>query len=185
MPPLLKKKSFWIVIAAFLGLAWAAQTTYRALTIHQENVAHSILNEGDEMPADMPLVSFEGKATTFKEFAGKVVMVNFWAAWCAPCLKEMPSIYSLYKQQKPKGFEVVGVTMDEDLGQGLATLAGVAGQPPFLIVKGIEQPIANRFAIEGLPFTVIVDRKGVIRYSKPGERDWDSKESQALVEGMM
>jgi len=186
MPPILKKKRFWIVLTSFLIIAWVGQSTYRAFSIRQEEDAYRLLYEGDTVPINMPLMFMEGaRFTNFEEFAGKVVLVNFWAAWCGPCLKEMPSIYRLHEMFNDRGFSVLAVSMDDDMDQGLATLTRIAGKPPFPILKGIEQAIANRFPIEGLPFTVIVDRKGVIRYAKPGERDWIDKEAVALIEGLM
>lgn len=174
-----------MLVAGAFTLAFVAQTTYRVLLVKNEEEQYRLLQEGDSMPDSMTLLSTEGKYSTYEEYKGKVVLVNFWAAWCGPCLKEMPSIYALHQKLQPKGFEVLGVAMDENLSQGLATLTNMAGEPPFLMLKGNEQAMANRFPIEGLPYTVIIDRKGVIRYAKPGERDWNSKEAHALLEGMM
>jgi thiol-disulfide isomerase/thioredoxin len=185
MPPLLKKKSFWILLASFFVLAWVGQTAYRTLADRQEEEKYRLLQEGDEMPATMPFLSLEGKYSNYSDYRGKVVLVNFWAAWCAPCLKEMPSIYALQGKFKEKGLVVLGVAMDENLETGVSTLNRIVGPAPFLMVKGLEQAIANRFPIEGLPYTVVIDRVGKIRYARPGERDWNDKGSVALVEEML
>ena len=185
MPPIFKKKSFWVVLASFLVLAWVGQNAYRTLSDRQEEEKYKLLQEGDEMPATMPFLSLEGKYSNYSDFRGKVVLVNFWAAWCAPCLKEMPSIYALHNKFRDRGFVVLGVAMDDKPEDGLTTLNRIVGPAPFSMVEGLEQAIANRFPIEGLPYTVVVDKAGKIRYARPGERDWNDKESVALIEEML
>jgi thiol-disulfide isomerase/thioredoxin len=185
MAPVLKKKSFWIGIAGFFFLVWAAQTTYRALSIQSENEKYRTLTVGEAIPANTPLVTVEGKYHKVGDYAGKVVLINYWAAWCAPCLKEMPALYSLQKKYKDKSFEVIAVSMDEDLGQGIATLERVAGKPPFTMFKGAEQAIFHKFPIEGLPFTAILDKQGIIKYAEPGERDWLEPEAIKIIEALL
>ena len=113
------------------------------------------------------------------------VMINFWASWCAPCMTEMPSIYKLHEKYRSQGFEVVAINLDVDLGKGVEALARRFGKPPFLIVPGHESEYVDIFQIEGVPYTLLLDRKGKIRYSSTGERDWMDEESIKLVEGIM
>jgi thiol-disulfide isomerase/thioredoxin len=181
MPSLWKKKSFWIVFASFLVLAWVAQSTYRALSIRQEQIRSTMLQEGDQLPASLPLLRLDGERQRFQDFAGGVVLINFWAAWCAPCLKEMPSLYALHEELSEKGFTVLAVSMDSDPKQGVSTLERIAGPAPFPLYRGIQQEVFERFPIEGLPYTVVIDRSGTIRYARPGERDWMSRESLQFI----
>ena len=185
MNPALKKKSVWLLLASFLVLAWAAQTTYRALSNQSEEDAYKILQEGDTFPANMPLQKAEGGFANFEAYSGKVVLINFWASWCGPCLTEMPSLYALHKKYEPRGLAVIGVTMDNRNPNAVAVLKRVAGEPPFPLFNGEEQAVANRFPIEGLPYTVIVDRNGTIQYAKPGERNWMAAEATQIIEGML
>jgi thiol-disulfide isomerase/thioredoxin len=120
-----------------------------------------------------------------RELKGRPIMINFWASWCAPCMTEMPSIYKLHDKFKEKGFEVVAINLDVDLAKGMQALTSRFGQPKFLIVPGHEQEYVDIFEIEGVPFTLLVDRTGKIRYAKTGERDWMDAESLKLVEGLM
>lgn len=182
---MLKKKSFWIGLLSFAVLAWAAQTAYRGLSSQQEEDSYKPLVEGDVFPAKMPLMTPERKLVTFADYSGKVVLVNFWAGWCGPCLKEMPSLYSLHKKFVDRGFTVIGVNMDTDFSQGLGTLNRIAGAAPFPHFKGQEQAVAARFPIEGLPFTVVIDRSGNILYARAGERDWSNAEATKFIEGLL
>lgn len=185
MPALFRKKGFWIGLFSFAVLAWAAQTAYRGLSSQQEEDAFKLLTEGDIFPAKMPLMTKDGKFVTFSDYTGKVVLVNFWAAWCGPCLKEMPSLYALQKKFADRGFAVLGVSMDDDFAQGLGALNRIAGEAPFQHFKGQEQAISARFPIQGLPFTVVIDRSGKILYARAGERDWADGEATKLIEGLL
>ena len=97
----------------------------------------------------------------------------------------MPSLYALQKQFGGKGFQVLGVSMDDDFVQGVAGLNRLAGPAPFPQFKGQEQAIAARFPIEGLPFSVIVDNSGKIVYARAGERDWQEPGAVKFVEGLL
>jgi thiol-disulfide isomerase/thioredoxin len=185
MSPVTKKKSFWIGIIAFFLLAWVAHTTYRALSIQQENETYRTLSVGEEFPANTPLVGLDGKYKSLGDFKGKVVLINYWAAWCGPCLKEMPSLYQLQKKLADKNFVVIGISMDDDLGQGMATLERIAGKAPFEMFKGAEQAIFHKFPIEGLPFTAILDKQGKIAYAEPGERNWLEEEAVKMIEALL
>lgn len=185
MPPIWKKKGLWVLLLSFVVVAWVAHTAYRALAPDPASDQYQSLAEGDTFPASMPLKTDQGKFVSFADYKGKVVLINFWAAWCGPCLTEMPALYQLHRRLEAKGFTILGVSMDDDLGQGVAALTRVAGAPPFPMFRGPEQAIAARFPMEGLPFTVVVDRQGVIRYAKAGELDWTSKEAMSFVEGML
>ena len=186
MSPLYRKKGLWIGLISFVVLALAAQVAYRALSEQQgDDSSFKMLAEGEVMPAKMPLLNSEGKLVTFADYSGKVVLVNFWAAWCGPCIKEMPSLYALQKQFGGKGFQVLGVSMDDDFVQGVAGLNRLAGPAPFPQFKGQEQAIAARFPIEGLPFSVIVDKSGKIVCARAGERDWQEPGAVKFVEGLL
>jgi thiol-disulfide isomerase/thioredoxin len=182
---MLKKKGLWIGLVSFVVLVLAAQTAYRGLSVKRAEDTYKTLAEGDIFPAQMPLVGADGKYRSFADYAGKVVLLNYWAAWCGPCLKEMPSLYRLQEKLSRKNFALIGVDMDDDPAQGIASLARIVGAAPFPMFKGPEQAVSARFAIEGLPFTVIVDKSGKIIYARAGERDWSSPEALKFIEGLL
>lgn len=185
MPIVLKKKTVWVLFASFVILAWVSQMAYRGFFQKPEPDLYSVLNEGDVLPAQTPIVGADGKLFQMEQFRGKVVLLNFWAGWCGPCLKEMPSLYQLQKVYQSRGFEILAISLDEDLGQGMEVLKRVAGTPPFPVFKGTEQAIYHRFPIEGLPFTAVVDKAGVIRYARPGERNWMQEDARKMIEALL
>ncbi|HJZ97713.1 MAG TPA: TlpA family protein disulfide reductase, partial [Candidatus Solibacter sp.] len=108
---------------------------------------------GDSLPTP---TTFDGKP--FQMPTGKVVVVDFWATWCIPCIKEIPSFNKIYKEYASKGVAVVGIGMDEE---------GTAKIQPFARKKGIEYPVAvgkpefnETYKLDQLPVTLVFDRTG-------------------------
>jgi thiol-disulfide isomerase/thioredoxin len=105
--------------------------------------------------------SLEGKTIAMKDLADKVVVVDFWATWCAPCREEIPHLNKLYAELKGKGFEIVGVSMDHE---GVDVVKDFARELriEYPIVMGNEKDAEAFGGIIGLPTTFIIDRSGNI-----------------------
>ena len=110
---------------------------------------------------DWQLNDLNGKTVKFSDFRGKVVILDFWATWCAPCRVEIPNFIELQKQYGDKGLRVVGVSLDEqgpDVVKKFAKQFGVT----YPIVIG-NQKVADAYGgIDAIPTTFVVDRKGRI-----------------------
>jgi thiol-disulfide isomerase/thioredoxin len=92
---------------------------------------------------------------------GHVVVVNFWATWCAPCLAEMPALSALQAEQRTKGLQVVGVAMDDDVAPVRAAVRRLGLGYPVLMGDAV---LARAFGgVLGLPVTVVLDRNGAVR----------------------
>ncbi len=106
---------------------------------------------------EFTLKDLSGKAWTFQELRGKVVLVNFWATWCPPCRKEMPDLETLYKRFGAQGFVVLAIS-DEEAGK----------VKPFIQERGVTFPVLldprrkvnEAFAVEGIPKSFVYDREG-------------------------
>jgi thiol-disulfide isomerase/thioredoxin len=109
----------------------------------------------------------DGTAFDWSKYQGKVVLVDFWATWCMPCLQQMPRIHDIYDRYRDRGFEVVGVNVDHDT-QRLQQFLSLQPIPWTTVVSadatplsGIEDhPFLAQFGIDALPFLVLVDRTG-------------------------
>jgi peroxiredoxin len=117
------------------------------------------------------------------EHRGKVVLINFWATWCPPCLQEMPAMDRLYRQHKEAGFEMVAVSVDTDRGAVKPFLARHAFA--FRVALDPTMGLANTYGVRALPSSFIVDRKGMLAALAIGPRHWDSDASHSLVEAMV
>jgi peroxiredoxin len=116
------------------------------------------------------LPDIQGKLRDISEWDGKILVINFWATWCPPCVREMPMFVEMQDRNAELGLQFVGVAIDEhDKVQDFMDSMGV--NYPMLIGSSdaiaIAKQYGNRFG--ALPYTVIIDRQGVIRYVQRGE----------------
>jgi thiol-disulfide isomerase/thioredoxin len=118
----------------------------------------------------------DGKPFNQKSLAGKVVLVDFWATWCGPCVAEIPNMLKQYEMYHAKGFEVVGISLDEDKEKVDAFIA--ENKIPWPIIyagKGWQDPTAQFYGISGIPQLILIGRDGKVitlnaRGKKLGER---------------
>jgi thiol-disulfide isomerase/thioredoxin len=113
------------------------------------------------------LKSVDGKASTNKTYAGRVMLVNFWGTWCKPCLKELPEFDQLYRRYRKHGMTLVAIATDEDPGPVKEYIDKRKLAAKVLI--GAED-YAGQYGSPKFPFTFVVDERGVIRASYRGYR---------------
>lgn len=133
---------------------------------------------GTQRPA-FELPDLQGKPRRIEEWDGKVVLVNFWAAWCPPCRREMPGFIELQEQYGDKGLQIVGVAIDEH--QAVEDFADTLGvNYPVLIGQREASRIAREYgdSMGALPYSVLLDREGKIRFIRPGELKRETLEGQ-------
>jgi cytochrome c biogenesis protein CcmG, thiol:disulfide interchange protein DsbE len=105
------------------------------------------------------------------DFKGQIVVLNFWATWCGPCVQEMPSLIEMANKVKDKNITVIGVSIDVDEGAYKTFLQkhGVS----FLTVRDPEQKSSALYGTTGWPETFIIDKNGVLRRKFVGPVDWN------------
>jgi peroxiredoxin len=117
----------------------------------------------------------EGKKTwRLSELRGKVVLVNFWATWCPPCRKELPSMERLWRQFKDAGLVVLGVNVGETGDEVFAFSNGLETPLTFPLLLDEESRVAQSWPVTGLPTTYLVDKQGRIAFRAIGGREFDS-----------
>ena len=110
---------------------------------------------------DFTLKDSEGKTVRLSDFKGKVVVLDFWATWCGPCKIEIPWFVDLQRKNKDRGFEVIGVSMDEEgweIVKPFLTDLGVN----YRVVMGNDSTAAAYGGVDALPTTFLIDRSGKI-----------------------
>ena len=154
------------------------------------------LREGDmkklvvhEAPKDTSSAAFltgEGDATsTLDAYAGKYTLVNFWATWCAPCRKEMPTLSALQESFGGDQFQVVTIATGRNSPEGIAAFfeeEGIANLPHF---RDPKQAVAREMAVLGLPITVLLDPQGKEIARLTGDADWNSDSARKIVEELL
>lgn len=124
---------------------------------------------GQQRP-EFAATDLDGQLRNIKEWDGKLILLNFWATWCPPCLKEIPDFIELQKTYSDQGFQVIGIAIDdEDAVREYAINEGM--NYPTMIVESEGIGLAKRYGnkIGALPYTVIIKRDGEISYTIKGE----------------
>lgn len=114
--------------------------------------------------ADFSLTTFAKRKVRLSELRGKVVVVNYWATWCAPCKAEMPMMHDYFAANRDRGLEMFGVTTEDSVPQfKLKKLSDALSYPLAAKISGGYGAIGN-----AVPSTYIIDRRGILRVAKAG-----------------
>ena len=124
-----------------------------------------------------------GKPHNLADYRGKVVVVNFWATWCAPCREEMPSLQALREELAGKGFEVLAVNLMESEEKIAAFRESELIDLPVLMDR--DGAAANLWKVPMLPISFVIDRRGAIRYQLVGEATWTGPRVAPLIERLL
>ena len=119
---------------------------------------------------DFELVDLAGRTVRLSDFRGRVVLVNFWATWCAPCREEMPALETLAKDLGPLGLTVVAVNHKE--GKSVIETFLREAKLTIPVVMDKDGRVAERYQVYALPATFIVNRQGKVVGTVLGSRDW-------------
>ena len=133
-------------------------------------------------PAKEFSVTDSDHTVNLNQYRGQVVLVNFWATWCPPCVEELPSLMTLQERMKGRGLVVVGVSIDVD-GDAYHRFLKLHGIN-FVTVRDPEQKVAGMYGTSGWPETYIIDRQGVLRRKFVGPVDWNAPDVVAFLSRM-
>jgi len=135
-------------------------------------------------PKPLPDIAFQdgaGKPLKLSDWKGRVVLINLWATWCAPCRKEMPDLAGLQKELGSDQFEVVAISVDRKGAEASSAFLKETGADNLKLYVEPTTAIVGELQSAGLPATILVDRQGREIGRLLGPADWASPEAQALV----
>jgi peroxiredoxin len=132
-------------------------------------IMHPFIANADQAGTKAPpfrLVDTAGTVVTLEDFAGKILMITFWASWCASCREGFPALDQLYNQYQDQGFAVIGINVDASPARVAAFLRNTPVKFPILIDSKGET--AEAYRLSGLPTIFIIDRDGVVKHRHSG-----------------
>lgn len=132
---------------------------------------------------EIALPDKSGKTVKLSDFRGQVVMVNFWASWCQPCRTEMPLIEKIYQRYKKLGVTVLGVNVDEDPKKGMKMLKETPVSFP--VVYDSKNTVIEKYKVQAMPSTYMVDAKGNIREVHRGYKAGDEKDYENYIRKLL
>lgn len=138
---------------------------------------------GGKPTPPLALHDLSGRSIDLHSLQGHVVLVNFWATWCEPCIAEMPSIARLRAKLSGKPFDVLAVNYGESRAKIESFLRKQKLDVPVLLDP--DQVAADAWGAKGLPMSFLVDPSGKIRYWVFGERDWTDADSMKAVDRLV
>jgi peroxiredoxin len=138
--------------------------------------------------AGAPAAAFQlpaavGDPVSLADLKGQVVLINFWASWCGPCRQEMPILEQMYRKYKPAGFTLLGINVEPKSGDAMSFLK--ATPVSFPILFDTQSKVSTLYEVSGMPSTVIVDRKGNVRYVHHGYKPGDESEYLDQIRSLM
>jgi thiol-disulfide isomerase/thioredoxin len=152
----------------------------------QPELSHNLTPVKKIVPAsDFVLLDMDDEKVKLSDYRGKVVLLNFWATWCPPCIREMPSMERLHQQVNADDFKVLAVNQMEDVDQVFAFTGQLEIDPTFEILFDSTSKVSQDYAVHGLPTTYLIDKKGNIRYRAVGGREFNHPEVVKIIDQLI
>lgn len=141
-----------------------------------------------DAPVDVPVTSFtdaQGAEHGFADWKGKVVLVNFWATWCAPCRKELPALDALNRDLGGDDFAVVTIATGRNPQPAITRLFDEVGVKTLPVYLDPKLQLSREMGVLGLPVSVLLNRGGQEVARMSGDAEWDSESARAIVAAMV
>jgi len=149
-----------------LGIALTLVALFYVLA---DTLNEKVVNQGDKAVA-FSITTDQGKPVALKDFPGKVLVLNFWASWCKPCVEEMPSLNEFARRMQPEGVTVLGISVDHDDARYKKFLKDA--NISFLTYRDDRADIAAAYGTYKYPETYIIDKQGKVVEKIIGEEFW-------------
>ena len=167
------RKQAWL---AALAACWILGTAGPARSADLPPLSHSLTRQAPQPAPALKLKGLDGRLHDLGQLKGRVVLINFWATWCPPCRREMPSMERLSQALKGEAFSVLAVDVGEDPDTIDAFTSQLDATLGFPILLDTRSRAMQAWKVAGLPTTFLVDKQGRIVASAIGGREFDHPE---------
>lgn len=150
-----------LLVLGLMGLLYVSLQSSPTATSEKPLAASGPVQKGQPAP-DFTLATLDGGEATLSDYAGQVVVVNFWATWCPPCKAEMPDIHDYYLANQDKGFTVLAVNAQEDTATVNRFIESTDFTFPILLDS--HGDVEQQYQVRSFPSTFVIDRDGKIVY---------------------
>lgn len=139
--------------------------------------------ESPEDAKNFSLQDIHGQTIRLSDFRGKIVMLNFWATWCTPCRKEMPSMEKLYERYKDRGLVILSIASGEKTKDVVHFVRKFKITFPALVDTDLE--VTDNYNVWALPTTYFINREGKVIGKVYGSRDWSTNTANEYIENLL
>lgn len=143
----------------------------------------SAISVGDTVPSFKARSIDGATSVSVKDYRGKVVLVDFWASWCPPCLKSLPKYDELRRELGTSGFEIVAINVDENTEDAKKFLAKHPVSYP--IAKDPKGVLPGVFGVKAMPTSFLIDKNGVVQYVHAAFKEGDIEKLKIQIEKLM
>ena len=133
-------------------------------------------------PVEITFTALDGRKIDLAKMKGQVVLIDFWATWCGPCIAGLPELKEVYAKWQPKGFEILGISLDDD-EEALATMVKEKDMPwpQFFDRENASNRYAEQYGITGIPTLWLIDKQGNLRYLN-ARQNMEAKVAKLMAE---
>ena len=168
-----RMKSIYITLVAIICLALTQVTGGRELSPYSVQPGTAVF--------DLP--DIQGQQHGLDDYRGQVVLVNFWASWCPPCIQEMPVLERLKQKLNEQPFEILAINVGEQKYRVWKFVKLISFGLPVLL--DTRKDTFNSWGVSVLPTSFLLDKQGRIRYRVQGDTEWESEDVVALIETLI
>ena len=143
-----------------------------------------LARRGPKLAPDFAVTDLSGRTVRLSALRGKVVLLNLWTTWCAPCVEEMPSMERLWTSLKSDDFALLAVSQDEDGRRAVEPFVAKM-KLSFPVFLDPEHEVGDRYGVWGYPETFVIDRNGRVVERVIGPRDWATPESVGALRALI
>jgi thiol-disulfide isomerase/thioredoxin len=176
----------WCTLAVLLSVALLLAPGPARAQLEPPELSHRLTPLASPVVAEnFVLEDMDGKRHALEDYRGKVVLINFWATWCPPCVREMPSLERLYQELGDKSFVVLAINQWENTEHVFAFMGQIDVFPSFPILFDPDSAVSEAFGVKGLPTSFLLDRTGRVVYRAVGGRQFDNPEILQVIEELL